>query len=196
MGDIEALHASSGATILTPGPNGAHHITEGSMKKYSFTRGARNVHYLVARYDLLVKVFGNDGMVSPRDKEKSAASWDVVTPGGTVRVYDYMPGAGYSPDDTGGRSDIITWHVQGSGKGIESMLSMLDRAEKVDEYLQFMSDVDQDDVPQGQNMLWAAPVFMTEAAYKALRGDGADKVRASFTEGGDLYVYLGDASDA
>jgi len=88
--------------------------------EYAFTRGRFNVHYLTAPYALLVKAFGNDGTVSPRDTYKVTAQWDSHpgTPG--WEVYDYKSGLQ--------RHEVTEWHVQGTPEGIEAMLELLKEA--------------------------------------------------------------------
>jgi hypothetical protein len=101
---------------------------ERKTEKYAFTRGSLNVHYLTAPYDLLVAAFGNDGTVSPRDEDRSMASWDVDTPDGEVEVYDYRVGKCEHPDGLE-RHEITEWHVQGGEEEIAHMLSLLDAAD-------------------------------------------------------------------
>ncbi len=96
--------------------------------EYSFKRGQFNVHYLTGSYELLVKAFGNDGTVSPRDEYKSMADWDVETPHGRVEVYDYRVGKCCYGDDGLERHEITVWHVQGHDAGIDHMMGLLDEA--------------------------------------------------------------------
>lgn len=97
--------------------------------KYTYMQGKFNVNSLDAPYDLLVKAFGDDGTVTPRDDYKSMAEWDVKTPHGTVEVYDYKVGKCYDPSGLE-RHEIRDWHVQGEPKAIEHMLALVERAAK------------------------------------------------------------------
>lgn len=93
--------------------------------EYTFTPSTRGVGHLEAPYALLVKAFGNDGTVSPRDDVKSMCEWDIDVLGeGTVEVYDYKVGTCYSTRGLA-REDITVWHVQGSPKGIKWVLHLL-----------------------------------------------------------------------
>lgn len=92
--------------------------------EFSYEDGRTNVHYLNAPYELLVKAFGNDGTIVPRDDYKSMAEWDVPTPHGEVEVYDYKVGKCYNPRGLE-RHEITRWHVQGTPEAIEHMLSLL-----------------------------------------------------------------------
>lgn len=99
------------------------------MSSYEFNPGRYNVQYLRAPYDFLVKAFGNDGTVSPRDDYKSMCEWDIQTPHGEVEVYDYKVGKCYAPDGVE-REQITEWHVQGDEKAIAHMLTILDKADQ------------------------------------------------------------------
>jgi hypothetical protein len=96
---------------------------------YTYMQGISNVHHLLAPYDLLVKAFGNDGTVTPRDDYKSMAEWDIETDHGTVEVYDYKVGKCYDPDGLE-RHEIAEWHVQGDEKAVQVMLGLLETAVK------------------------------------------------------------------
>jgi hypothetical protein len=98
------------------------------MSEYTFTKGRHNVHQLIAPYSLLVKAFGREGTVDPRDDYKQMAQWLLTsTPDGTeVEVYDYKVGKCYNPNGLE-RVDITDWHVQGSDVGIQYMLDLLDK---------------------------------------------------------------------
>ena len=90
-----------------------------------YTAGRFNVNYLEAPYELLVKAFGDDGTVTPRDDCKCMATWDVKTPHGDVEVYDYKVGKCYDRADGLERHEITEWHVQGDAEAIEDMLKMV-----------------------------------------------------------------------
>lgn len=95
----------------------------------TFTWGPANVHYLTAPHEALVKAFGDDGTVSPRDDYKSEAEWDVPTPHGVVEVYDYKVGKAYNGPDGLDRTQITNWHVQGDREAILAMLDKLGTVE-------------------------------------------------------------------
>lgn len=92
--------------------------------QYSYGDERFNANYLDAPYALLVKAFGNDGTVSPRDDYKCMATWYVPTPHGEVEVYDYKVGKCYDADGLE-RHEITHWHVQGEPEAIEHMLNLL-----------------------------------------------------------------------
>lgn len=95
--------------------------------KFTYEETSSNVQHLTAPYELLVKVFGNDGSVSPRDAYKSMAEWDVPTEAGVVEIYDYKVGTCYDP--RGERLEGITqWHVQGRPQAVSIVLHMLAEA--------------------------------------------------------------------
>jgi hypothetical protein len=94
--------------------------------KYTYTPGNYDVNYLEAQYELLVKAFGDDGTVSPRDGYKSMCQWDVQTKYGEVVVYDYKVGKCYNTWDGLKREEITEWHLQGGEKAISEVLRMLD----------------------------------------------------------------------
>jgi hypothetical protein len=84
---------------------------------------------LEAPYSLLVRAFGNDGTVTPRDDYKQMCQWDVPTPYGTVEVYDYKVGRCYAPDGLE-REQITLWDVDGTQQAIEYVRSLLDAADE------------------------------------------------------------------
>jgi hypothetical protein len=93
--------------------------------KYTYTPGNYNVNYLEAPYELLVRAFGDDGTVSPRDDYKSMCEWDIQTEYGEVVVYDYKVGKCYDRRDGLDREEITEWHVQGDENAIQAMLGLL-----------------------------------------------------------------------
>ncbi len=77
-----------------------------------FRRGKFNVHELEAEHHELVEKLDDDGKTAARDEDKQRFRWS----GTDWEVYDY--------------NGDPTWHVQGTERGLKTLLSLLGIGER------------------------------------------------------------------